>query len=32
LADPAEAFAAFTRAETARWTEVIRRTGAKAEQ
>jgi tripartite-type tricarboxylate transporter receptor subunit TctC len=32
VGDSPEAYAAYIRAETARWTEVIRRTGAKAEQ
>ena len=32
IGDTPDAFAAFIRAETVRWTDVIRRTGAKAEQ
>jgi tripartite-type tricarboxylate transporter receptor subunit TctC len=32
IGDTPEAYAAFIKAETARWTDVIRRTGAKAEQ
>ena len=32
MGDTPEAYAAFIRSETARWTEVIRRTGAKVEQ